>query len=308
MTLLEGLKAYRIFAKAAGHSNRTIQWIETSVHYFSEFMGERQDMEQITANDLRRFIIAWNDRPKYAHHPFAEPGKEHISPMTVQTYARAIRAYFGHMAEEEMIPSNPMARVKMPKVPKKIVPTFTSTEIEHLLRMPDKNTSSGFRDFALIMTFIDTNARLSELLNLDEPDVDIENGLIKVMGKGNKQRLIPFGVRTGRLLLKYKMKYRPEPIGTQAFWLSEAGDRLKSPRVEFLIRQYGKRAGLGRCYPHKLRHSGSVLYLRNGGDPFSLQKMLGHTSLQMTRHYCDLADTDVKAAHKKFGVADRLKI
>jgi len=67
-------------------------------------------------------------------------------------------------------------------------------------------------------------------------------------------------------------------------------------------------AGLERYYPHKLRHTSSVIYLRNGGDPFSLQKKLGHSSLQMTRHYCELADADVRAAHLKFGVADRLSI
>jgi len=82
---------------------------------------------------------------------------------------------------------------------------------------------------------------------------------------------------------------------------------MTAARMEDVIEAHGKSAGLKRCYPHKLRHTGAVLYLRNGGDPFSLQKKLGHSSLQMTRHYSNLADSDVRAQHLKYGVADRLK-
>ncbi len=308
ITIAEGLKAYHIYAQASGHSKSTIRWITSAVTYFSEFLGDKQDISQITANDLRRFIIAFGERRGYVKHPFKPERKEPLAPITVQTYARAIRAFFGHMAAEDLIPANPMQRVKIPKVQIRAVPTFSASEVERLLRAPDRTTSAGFRDFALMFTFIDTAARLSELCNLHEKDVDIEHGSLKVMGKGGIERTVPIGSRVCRALLKYKLKYRPHPIGTDAFWLSEDGGQITLNRVESQIRRYGKKAGLQRCYAHKLRHTGSVLFLRNGGDPFSLQKMLGHTTLQMTRHYCNLADTDVKQAHIKFGVADRLKI
>ena len=234
--------------------------------------------------------------------------KELISPISVQTYARAIRAFFGHMAAEDLIPSNPLLRVKIPKVQTRAVPTFSASEIERLLKTPDRATPTGFRDFAIMFTFIDTATRLSEICTLREKDVDIEHGLLRVMGKGGKERTVPIGFKVCKTLLKYKLKYRPQPVGTDAFWLSEDGGQITLNRVESQISRYGKKAGLGRCYPHKLRHTGSVMFVRNGGDPFSLQKMLGHSTLNMTRHYCNLADTDVKQAHVKFGVADRLKI
>ena len=78
-------------------------------------------------------------------------------------------------------------------------------------------------------------------------------------------------------------------------------------RIEEMVGEHGENAGLKRCYPHKLRHLSAVLYLRNGDDPFSLQKKLGHSSLQRTRHYANLTDSDVRAQHLKYGVADRLK-
>ena len=191
--------------------------------------------------------------------------------------------------------------------PKKVVPTFSQKEVELLLAQPDKKTDRGFRDYALLLTFIDTAARLSEIANPSVDDVDIENGYLRVLGKGGKERYIPFGYKVAKAMLKYKMKHRPTPVGTDRFWLTVSGTPLEADRIEKIVKEYGRKAGLKRCYPHKLRHSSSVLYLRNGGDVFSLQKKLGHTSLQMTRHYANLADSDVRAQHLRYGVADRLK-
>jgi len=281
----------------------------SSVTYFSEFLGpERQDIDDITGNDLRQFIIALQQRPKYLKHPFNKPKQEKVSGQSIETYARAIRAFFGYLHREEMIDHNPMQKVKMPRVPKKVVPTFSQKEVENLLSQPDKKTDPGFRDYAILLSFVDTAARLSEIVLLKDDDIDLDNGYLRVMGKGGKERYIPFGHKVAKALLKYKLKHRPTPIGTDRFWLTVTGTPLDEGRMEKLVAWYGTKAGFKRCYPHKLRHTSSVLYLRNGGDPFSLQKKLGHSSLQMTRHYANLADSDVRAQHLRYGVADRLKI
>jgi site-specific recombinase XerD len=278
------------------------------MRYFGEFLGEKQDIQEITADDLRRFIIALQRTPKFRHHPFNRPQEAKLSPQSIETYARAIRAFFGYLYREELIPKNPMQRVKMPKVPMKVVPTFSAVEIEKLLSIPDKSYGTGFRNYALMLTFVDTAARLSEIAMLRQEDIDLDNGYLRVMGKGEKERYIPIGHKVSKALLKYKLKFRPEPVGTDAFWLSVDGSALTKERIEKIVANCGKIAGLKRCYPHKLRHTSSVLYLRNGGDPFSLQKKLGHSSLQMTRHYSNLADSDVKAMHMKYGVADKLNV
>jgi len=307
-TLSDALLAYRICAQAEGKSRKTMRWIMSSVTYFSDFLGpERQDIDGITGNDLRQFIIALQRRPKFLNHPYNKPKQEKISAQSIETYARAIRAFFGYLHREEMIDRNPMEKVKMPKVPKKVVPTFSQKEVENLLSQPNKKTDMGFRDYTILLTFVDTAARLSEIALINEDDIDLENGYLKVMGKGGKERYIPFGHRVAKALLKYKMKHRPTPIGTERFWLTVTGAPLEVGRIEKLVAGYGRKAGFKRCYPHKLRHTSSVLYLRNGGDPFSLQKKLGHSSLQMTRHYANLADSDVRAQHLRYGVADRLK-
>ena len=149
---------------------------------------------------------------------------------------------------------------------------------------------------------------MSEIATLTVDGVELENGYLKVMGKGGRERYIPFGQKVAKALLKYQLKHRPEPVGTDRFFLTADGRPLESGRIGKIIGAYGKKAGLKRCYPHKLRHTSSVVYLRNGGDPFSLQKKMGHSSLTMTRHYSNLADSDVRAQHLRYGVADRLKI
>ncbi len=309
MTLSDALAAYRICARAEGRSPKTIHWIMSSVTYFSEFLGpEQQEVATITIHDFRRFIIALQQTSKYRRHPYTKPQPEKLSAQSIQTYARGIRAFFGFLHREDMLESNPMEKIKMPRVPQKVVPTFSERELQRLLVKLDKQTDRGFRDYALLLTFTDTAARLSEIATVKVDDVDLEEGYLKVMGKGGKERYIPFGHKVAKALLKYKIKHRPEPVGTDQFWLTSDGRPLTFGRIEKLISTYGREAGFKRCYPHKLRHTSAVIYLRNGGDPFSLQKKLGHSSLQMTRHYSNLADADVREKHLKFGVADRLNV
>ena len=307
-TLSQTLTAYRLYARAEGKSPRTVEWITSCVQHFIEFLGGDQELVAVSAEDLRRFIRALQDAHKYRKHPYSKPQPDRLSPQSTETYARAIRAFFGHLFKEEFIGVNPMQNVRMPRVPQKVVPTFSERDLMKLISQPDKHTDVGFRDYNLFLTFGDTAARVSEVVNLTVDDVDFENGYLKVLGKGGRERYIPFGQKLAKVLLKYKMKYRPEPVATDRFFLTAGGRPMSPGRIGKIFHEYGRKAGLKRCYPHKLRHTSSVMFLRNGGDPFSLQKKLGHSSLQMTRHYSNLADSDDRAAQLKYSPVDRMDI
>jgi site-specific recombinase XerD len=308
MTLQDAQIAYKTYSKAEGKSPKTIEWVTSSVSYFADFLGsERQDIASITSNDLRRFIVALQDKQRFANHPYNKPQKEKLSPQSVDTYCRGIKAFFSFLSREGFMEINPMEKVKLPKLPELVIPTLTQKEVEKLLAQIDKHSAQGFRDFAILLTFVDTTVRLSELAELKASNIDYEQSYFKVMGKGRKERYVPFGRRVARVLMKYQLKHRPEPIGTDNFWLKKDGTPLPAKRIEKLVSHYGRKVGL-RVYPHKMRHTSSVLYLRNGGDVFSLQKKLGHKSLVMTRRYSNLADADVRDKHLRYGVADRLKL
>jgi len=309
MTLQDALVAYKTYAKAEGKSPKTIAWITSSISYFADFLGpDQQNMADISGNDLRRFIIALQGKQRLSHHPYAKPQASKLSPQSIETYCRAIRAFFGYMHREGFIETNPMEKVKMPKVPETVVPTFSEREIERLLAQPDRNSDEGFRDYAIMLALVDTGVRISELANLKVDGVDYDQNYLRVMGKGRKERYVPFGRRVAKVLMKYQLKHRREPIGNDNFWLRRDGQPLPVARIQKLISKYGNMAGLKRCYAHKLRHTSSVMYLRNGGDVFSLQRKLGHKSLAMTRRYSNLSDNDVRDQHLRHGPVDRLKV
>ena len=143
-------------------------------------------------------------------------------------------------------------------------------------------------------------------------DLRLEDGLLKVMGKGGKERLIPFGRTVQRLLWRYISQHRPEPLNPRCsvVFLSRDGRPLSRNHVKNRMSKYGRRSGLQgvRCSPHTLRHTAAVTFLRNGGDVFSLQRLLGHTTLEMTRHYCEIADVDVKRAHQTASPVDNMEL
>ena len=202
MTLQDALVAYRTYARAEGKSPRTVTWVSSSVGYFAQFLGPgQQDTDVITANDLRRFIIALQGRAKFASHPYNRPQEAKLSAQSIETYCRAVRAFFGFLKREGFIENNPVARVKMPRVPEVVIPTFSEKELERLLAQPDKTSNEGFRDYCLLLTLVDTGIRLGELACLKCDDIDYEQNLFRVMGKGLRERFVPFGHRAATKML-----------------------------------------------------------------------------------------------------------
>jgi site-specific recombinase XerD len=247
---------------------------------------------------------------RFSNHRFNHAQERGLSGHTINCYLRSLRIFFSWLVSEGIIESNPFDRVKIPRPPRKVIPTFSDSQIQQLLNAIDIRTAEGYRDYTIILTLLDTGTRVSELCNLKPDDLRLEEGMLKALGKGNKERLIPIGKQVQRLLWRYIDRYRPEPATAKGdfLFLTQDGKPLTKDRVEKIMAYYGKKAELKgvRCSPHTLRHTAAVKFLRNGGDVFSLQRMLGHSSLEMTRRYCELADIDVKRAHMTASPVDNL--
>ena len=142
------------------------------------------------------------------------------------------------------------------------------------------------------------------------PAVYLEEGHFRVLGKGSKERIVPIGVSLQKALWKYMNRYRPEPAhpNVTVLFLSRNGRALAARSVYCRIRQYGEKGGLVgvRCSPHTFRHTFAISYLRNGGDVSSLQRMLGHSSLEVVRIYVNMCRADIKECHRRFSPADNL--
>ncbi len=142
MTLQDALIAYKTYAKAEGKSPKTIAWVVSSVGYFADFLGtDKQDIASITGHDLRRFIIALQGKQKFSNHPYNKPQKEKLSSQSVDTYCRGIKAFFSFLHREGFTQTNPMEKVKLPKLPELLIPTLTQKEVERLLAQPNKQSS-----------------------------------------------------------------------------------------------------------------------------------------------------------------------
>ena len=307
------LYGYRFSCISEGKSPSTIAIVEASVRYLAEFLdanGLPTDVAEIGSDELRRFSVHLRQRPRFAHHPFTRPQGGHLSGHTINGYMRALRSFWSWLEREGFITENPFARLKVPKAPKKVIPTFSEQQLRQIFDAIDTNSPTGYRDYAIILTLLDTGIRCSELTKLRLSDVNLEGRLLKVQGKGSKERLVPIGARVQKAIWKYIARYRPEPAIPRydQLFLTRHGYPLTKDRLEAIVERYGKKAGITgiRVSPHTFRHTMAVMFLRNGGDVFSLQRILGHSSLEVVRGYVNLAESDISRVHERNSPADNL--
>ena len=311
--LLSLISGYSLCAQTEAKSPSTIAIVTNSIRYLDDFLstnGLSTDVTQIGVAEIRAFIAHLQQKRCFSDHRYSKAQQRGLSGHTINTYMRSIRAFWSWLMAEEIIEANPFSKLKIPKPPRKVIATFSQSQVKSLLSVINRS-AEGYRDTVIILTLLDTGLRVNELINLKMDDVWLGEGTIKVLGKGNKERLVPIGKEIRRLLWRYINQYRPEPArpNLDSAFLTWDGRKLTKNRVDSVMKHYGKKAGLTgvRCSPHTLRHTFAVSYLRNGGDVFSLQRILGHSSLEMTRRYCELANVDIKSAHAIASPVDNLK-
>lgn len=309
------IQGYRICAQTEGKSPNTVRITATAINTFIDFLKARglsTDATEIGTQEIRGFILHLQQVKAFEHHPFTKPQDKGLSGHAINCYLRALRAFWSWLVREEIIVSRPFTKVRIPKPPKKIIPTFSESQIKALFDVIDISKPAGFRDWTMILMLLDTGLRAGELLGLKIEDINMEDGVIKVYGKGAKERVVPIGARVQRAIWKYMHRYRPQPMNPlcDVLFLTRSGNPLTVNRIENILKQHGKKARIEgvRCSPHTFRHTFAVSYLRNGGDVFSLQRILGHSSLDVVRIYVNLAEADVKAAHRRFSPVDNLEL
>lgn len=309
------LEFYVLCAQARGDSEKTIAQTRTVVNLLKEYL-EKQGLPtngaEIGPAEIRGFILDLQQRPKFAHHPYAKPQTNSLSPHSVNSYLRALRAAWNGWLAEALLETSPFFKVKVPKVPKKAIPTFSEEQLADFFDAIDTSTTEGFRDYTLFMVYLDTLARLSEITGLEIDNIDLKGRIAKIRGKGGKERFVVFGVRVQKCLWKYIKQFRPEPALPKynLVFLTRDGYPLTKNRVEQAMKRYGRKANIVgvRCSPHTLRHTGCLLWLRRGGDIFTLQQLTGHSSLEVLKGYLNLAQSDIVVGHQRYSPIDNLGI
>ncbi len=305
-------ESYALCLSTEGKSPKTIEWYTTNLKRFARFLENNQlpgSISEIGVVEARQFISHLQTGVKRWEDHYNIKDDKPLSAFSVQGYARTIKAFWSWLLNEEYISHNPMAGLKLPKTPKKVISTFSQEEIQRMLNSIIRTTHRGFRNHTMILLLLDTGIRLSELINLQVDDLDFLQSCFLVRGKGRKERVVPMSAKVFKVLLKYQKLWRPVS-DSPYFFIDQHGRPLTRFVVAHRMKIYYIRSGItaGKCTPHVLRHSFAIQFLRNGGDVFSLQRILGHSSLDMTRHYAELADSDVEKKMKAYSPAESLSV
>ena len=307
-TLGDFVYIYEKFSAAENKSPRTIEAVNSAVGKFDSFLGGSSNPKEIRSEDLRAYILHLQESSRWSGHPTIKSNHGNLSPAAIASYIRSIRSFWSWMQREKFIDHNPFAQVKPPKVPVKIVDPLTPEEVTRLLKVIPRNNLQGYRESCIILTLYGTALRISELLDLNLSNVDFDSGQIKVIGKGNKERSVYMSPSIYKALFKYCTRWRPK-VTSDYFFIHEYGRRLTRFYLEHRVQVYIQKANIAKkCTPHILRYSFSIRFLRNGGDPFTLQKILGHSTLDMTRRYVQIASSDIEKKMKSFSPAEQVDI
>ncbi|MEP9412644.1 MAG: site-specific tyrosine recombinase XerD [Candidatus Brocadia sp.] len=265
-------------------SSQTVRAYRYDLHQYLSFLtAEGCSLGSVTRLFLRKF--------------FAFLKKQNYSKTTIARKLVSIRSLYKFLCREGILKFNPLENVCAPKLEKRLPGFMSINEAETLLNLPGLNTPLGIRDKAIMETLYSTGMRVSELVGIDVTDVDFFNEVVKVRGKGKKERLQPIGNYALDAIRLYMDKRNSD---NSALFLNNRGGRLTERSVARMLEKYVKKAGLSlNISPHTFRHSFATHLLNRGADLRSVQELLGHANLSTTQIYTHITTERLKQVYDR---------
>lgn len=303
----QAIEEYRTYNRAQNYSSAYVASTDRNLRQFADWLvaeGRTVSVSQLTLEDARAFIVYQREREN-----LIRPGT-HISPDYVQQYARNLKSWATFLESEGFTKANLFARLRLPKVPVREPDVLTQEEIEQIVGIYNPKCGTGLRNILLVLMLTDTGLRLSELCGATVDVVDLERGTLKVMGKGQRERTVHVGVTVQKLLARYLRYLRPEPISANVrnLLLAQDGGPFTSDAARSVLQRASVITGVRRLHAHLLRHTFATHYLLNGGDLLTLQRLLGHSTLEMVRRYSHVAASFVAVQHRQYSPVDRISV
>jgi integrase/recombinase XerC len=264
--------------------------LTAAAEYFAEEDGSTPDPASLTAVELRGLLSALHDAG--------------FAKTSIARKLASLRSFYRFGQREGWVKSNPARALRNPRKGRTLPHFLTTDEIGTLLAAPAANGPMGLRDRAILETLYSAGLRVSELVGLNDGDADLDQGVLRVRGKGRKERLAPLGsyaVKALQTWLKVRTLSPKEPQGREApVFTNRFGRRLTTRSVGRLLEKYLRETGLDRrTSPHTLRHSFATHLLDRGADVRSVQELLGHKSLVTTQIYTHVSTANLRAAYEK---------
>jgi len=295
-----------------GKSPATIKWYKEIVGTFQGYLRnkyQRDDLSMFNKDVVMEYILYLRQRPKYEGHPYTPRQCKLLSAKTVQCHIRALKALSSWLYREGYTVDNRLVNLKLPKAPVKVLEPLTSDEVKVIISSMQKGSSNDIRNRAIVVTALDTGLRASEIAGITLGNVNLDAGYIKVMGKGSKERIVPIGKYVQKVLWSYVTDTRSRLAAGEYdnLFLSRSGKPITVNTIKLLFSRLAKTSGVVRLHAHLCRHTFAIDYLLNGGDAFSLQAILGHTSLEMVRNYVHFNRSQIIFQHHKYSPVDKLQ-
>ncbi|MBS3787496.1 MAG: tyrosine-type recombinase/integrase [Candidatus Bipolaricaulota bacterium] len=298
-SLSEALNQFKYASQVEGKAKKTLNQYDYVFDNFTDYLTEDDPpISSITPNHVRGFLKRLMDRD--------------LAKATVAIHHRVVQAFFNWLVDEELLEKAPTRNIDEPKTPDKYPRILDEEQTNKLIRTAENNKSTwaGFRNYTMILTFLDTGLRVNELVNARLTDLKFNERSLKVLGKGAKDRVVFFGYRTYKALRKWIdiREDKGKPLDDTVF-TSQNRDKLKTRHVQRIITRLQKKANLEdtKVSPHVLRHTAATMAVRNGMGSFALKRFFGWESIKTAMKYVHMGDQTVKEAFKKSSPIDGLE-
>jgi len=276
-------------ATVRGLSPRTLEAYAQDLKKLEVFLALMdRDLLSATEEDLRAFLGSLDG---------------HLAPASVARMVSSIRRFYRYLVMQGLREENPAELLMAPRKPRTLPQFLTVEEVERLLSAPNVKRPQGIRDRALLEVMYGSGLRVSETVGLELPHLDLQDGLVRVRGKGAKDRVVPLTDAAVRWLSAYLEGVRPgwNLRGSNRVFLTRRGGTLTRVAVWKLLQKYARKAGIEKdVHPHMLRHSFATHLLMGGMDLRTLQALLGHASLNTTQIYTHLDLARLREAVQKY--------
>lgn len=275
-----------------GLADRTVAAYARDLSRFISFLAESgiAGPSEVGPTEMREYMYRLNE--------------EGLAATSIRRAQSALRTYFGYLLGEGVMEDDPTERMDSPKVGRRLPDTLSRDEVARLLESPDTAHALYWRDRAILEMLYGSGLRVSELTGLGLMDVDAEEGVVLVFGKGSKERLVPLGGAAGRALDRYLREVRPgleRGKGRGRIFLNARGTPISRTSVWTLVKRAAERAGLGKTIsPHTLRHSFATHLLEGGADLAAVQELLGHADISTTQIYTHVDREYLREIHRSF--------
>jgi integrase/recombinase XerD len=272
-----------------GLSENTLTAYRNDLQQINNWLSQKKSCELLSVNR--------NDLLDY----LAERSEQQRSPRSTARLLSSLRRFYTWCRRESMIDEDPTRLLSAPKLGRPLPETLSEKDVEQLLAAPDTKTDIGIRDRAMLELLYATGLRVSELVNLTETQINLRQGVLRVTGKGQKERLVPMGEEAIEWVNRYTREARPQLSHgaiVDTLFLTNRRQGMTRQAFWYLIKRYAQQAGIkSKLSPHTLRHAFATHLLNHGADLRAVQMLLGHSNISTTQIYTHIARARLQALH-----------